>query len=63
VTTLVDRTREKWRTLGRTLGSFVAKHDYRNREPYTHAEVAASTRAFDTLTGARSVFGNDIHAR
>jgi hypothetical protein len=63
VTTLVDRTREKWRTLGRALGSFVAKHDYRNREPYTHAEVAASTRAFDTLTGARSVFGNDIHAR
>jgi len=60
VTTLVDRTREKWQTLGRTLASFVAKHDYRNREPYTPAEAAASSRAFDTLTGAGGVFGNDL---
>jgi uncharacterized protein DUF6062 len=60
VATLVGRTREKWRTLGRTLGSFVAKHDYRNREPYTPAEAAASARAFDTLAGTRGVFGNDV---
>ncbi len=60
VTTLVDRTRERWRTLGRALGSFVAKHDYRNREPYTPAEAAASARAFDTLAGAGGVFGNDL---
>jgi hypothetical protein len=61
VTTLVDRTREKWRTVGRTLASFVAKHDYRNREPYTGAEAAASARAFDTLAGTRGVFGNHVH--
>jgi hypothetical protein len=60
VTTLVDRTREKWRALGRTLGSFVTKHDYRNREPYTPAEAAASAGAFDTLAGAGGVFGNDL---
>lgn len=60
VTTLVDRTREKWRALGRTLGSFVAKHDYRNREPYTPAEAAASALAFDTLAGAGGVIGNDL---
>jgi hypothetical protein len=60
VATLVGRTHEKWRALGRTLGSFVAKHDYRNREPYTAAEAAASARAFDTLAGTRGVFGNHV---
>lgn len=60
---LVDRTREKWAKLGQEIGSFVSKHDYRNREPYTEAEVASYTRAFEMLVGAKSVFGNDVHAR
>jgi hypothetical protein len=63
VPALVARTREKWRRLGDELGAFVAKHDYRNREPYTAAEAVASTRAFDTLAGARGVFGNDVQGR
>jgi hypothetical protein len=60
---LVARTRETWRRLGGELGAFVAKHDYRNREPYTAAEAAASARAFDALAGAGGVFGNDLHPR
>src|SRR5439155_6171312 len=60
---LVERTREKWAKVGRDIGSFVSKHDYRNREPYTAAEVASYGRAFEMLVGARSVFGNDVHTR
>jgi hypothetical protein len=57
---LVTRTRERWARLGRELESFVAKHDYRNREPYTEAEADSYTRAFGMLAGARGVFGNDL---
>jgi hypothetical protein len=60
--TLVDRTRAKWVKLGQDLGSFVGKHDYRNREPYSAAEVASYTRAFEMLAGAKSLFGNDLHS-
>ncbi|MBI1847362.1 MAG: hypothetical protein HY294_01000 [Candidatus Rokubacteria bacterium] len=59
---LVDRTRAKWAGIGRDIGSFVAKHDYRNREPYTAEETASYTRAFEMFAGAKSVFGNDVHA-
>ena len=59
---LVDRTREKWARLGREISSFVSKHDYRNHEPYTQAEAASYARAFEMLVGAKSVFGNDLHA-
>jgi len=61
--TLVTRTREKWTRLRQELESFVAKHDYRNRELYTEAEATSYTRAFDLLAGARGIFGNDIHPR
>ncbi len=61
--TLVERTREKWTRLGQDIASFVSKHDYRNREPYTEAERASYARAFEMLAGAKSVFGNDVHAR
>ncbi|PWU20539.1 MAG: hypothetical protein C5B48_12420 [Candidatus Rokuibacteriota bacterium] len=60
---LVERTREKWARVGRDIASFVSKHDYRNREPYTPAEAASYRRAFELLVGAKSVFGNDVHAR
>lgn len=60
---LVDRTREKWVRLGQEISSFVSKHDYRNHEPYTQAEAASYARAFEMLAGAKSVFGNDLHAR
>jgi len=60
---LVDRTREKWARLGQDIGSFVSKHDYRNHDPYTQAEAASYARAFEMLVGAKSVFGNDLHAR
>jgi hypothetical protein len=60
---LVDRTREKWRKVVEDLGSFVAKHDYRNREPYTEPEAASCERASEILAGARGMFGNDLHAR
>lgn len=60
---LLDRTRTKWAKLGEELSSFVSKHDYRNREPYTAAEAASYARAFQMLVGAKNVFGNDLHAR
>jgi hypothetical protein len=61
--TLVERTRDKWRRLREDLAAFVSKHDYQNREPYTDAERASCVRALETLAGARSVFGNDVHPR
>lgn len=61
--TLVERTRWHWARLGRDIASFVGKHDYRNREPYTEAEAASYARAFEVLAGARNVFGNDVDAR
>jgi hypothetical protein len=60
---LVDRTREKWARLGQEISSFVSKHDYRNQEPYSQAEAASYARAFEMLAGAKSVFGNDLHAQ
>jgi hypothetical protein len=60
VRSLVARTQDKWIALGRHIGSFVAKHDYRNRERYTEAETASYLRAFETLAGAKGVFGNDV---
>jgi len=61
--TLVERTRDKWRRLGQDIAGFVGKHDYRNREPYSAAERASYLRAFEILAGARSVFGNDVRRR
>ena len=58
---LVARTLAKWQTLRDDLQRFVGKHDYRNREPFTDAEVAASRRAFETLVGRRAIFGSDLH--
>lgn len=58
---IIDKTREKWRKLGQELGSFIAKHDYRNRDPYTEEEAASYRRAFEIVAGARGVFGNDLH--
>jgi Family of unknown function (DUF6062) len=62
VETLVARTREAWARIGRDLASFIGKHDHRNREPYTEAEVAARARALKMLAGARGVFGIDPRA-
>lgn len=59
---LVEMTGARWRRLGQELGAFIAKHDYRNREPYTEAEAGACARALETLAGAPGVFGNDVHA-
>jgi hypothetical protein len=54
---LVDRTREKWEKLSQQISSFVGKHDYRNREPYTEAETASYGRAFEMLVGAPAGLG------
>jgi hypothetical protein len=56
---LVERTRAKWARLDQELRSFIDKHDHRNRAPYSDAEAASYTRAFEALAGAKSVFGND----
>jgi hypothetical protein len=58
---LAERTAAKWSRLRDDLARFVAKHDHRNREPFTAAEAAACERAFEVLSGARGVFGNDLH--
>jgi hypothetical protein len=55
---LVTPTRQAWARTGRDLAAFVAKHDHRNRRPYTEAEAAACARALETLAGAPGVFGH-----
>jgi hypothetical protein len=59
---LLDRTLQKWQSLREDLESFVRKHDYRNREPFTEAEAESYRRAFELLAGAPGLFGNDLHA-
>jgi hypothetical protein len=59
---LVERTREKWRRVRKDLESFIEKHDYRNRQPYTDADAASYMRAFEIVAGAKGVFGNDLTA-
>jgi hypothetical protein len=58
---LLERTLAKWSKLREDIGSFVGKHDYRNRDPFTEAETASYMRAFEMLAGAKNVFGNDLH--
>lgn len=53
----VARTRESWAGIGRDIAAFVAKHDHRNRQPYTAAEASSYTRAFEMLAGARGLPG------
>lgn len=62
VDTLVARTRDAWARVGRDLAAFVAKHDHRNQEPYTDAEVTSRTRALEMLAGAPGVFGRESRA-
>src|SRR5262245_7166498 len=59
---LAERTAAKWAELRDDLARFVEKHDHRNRAPFTPAEAAACERAFEALSGARGLFGNDLHA-
>jgi hypothetical protein len=58
---LAARTLAKWSRLREDLTRFVAKHDYRNREPFTPDEAAACERALEVLSGGRGLFGNDLH--
>lgn len=58
---LAERTVAKWTQLRGDLARFASKHDHRNREPFTPAEAAACERAFEALSGARGLFGNDMH--
>jgi Family of unknown function (DUF6062) len=60
---LVARTIAKWARLRDDLARFVSKHDYRNQEPFTATEAEACERAFEILSGAPGVFGNDLHRR
>lgn len=58
---LAARTAPKWAQLRDDLARFVRKHDHRNRAPFTATEAAACERAFEVLSGARELFGNDLH--
>jgi hypothetical protein len=58
---LVGRTIAKWAQLRDDLAGFANKHDHRNREPFTAPEVAACERAFEVISGAPGLFGNDLH--
>lgn len=60
---LVGGTLERWTRLRADLESFVRKHDYRNRSPFTEAEGDSCSRAFSTVAGAKALFGNDLHGR
>jgi hypothetical protein len=58
---LAARTAAKWAGLREALGRFIQKHDHRNRAPFTAAEAAACERAFEVVSGASGLFGNDLH--
>jgi hypothetical protein len=58
---LAAHTSAKWGRVRDDLGRFVAKHDHRNRAPFTAAEAAACERASEVLGGAAGLFGNDLH--
>jgi hypothetical protein len=58
---LAARTVAKWAQLREELARFVSKHDHRNREPFTATESTACERAFEALSGAPGLFGNDLH--
>jgi hypothetical protein len=58
---LTARTIAKWSQLREDLTRFVSKHDHRNRVPFTPAEAAACEHAFEALSGAPGLFGNDLH--
>ena len=57
---LLARTLPRWAELRRDLAGFVAKHDYRNRAPFTEAEAGAHLRAIEALHGRAGLFGNDL---
>jgi hypothetical protein len=59
---LVWRTLPKWAELRRDLQGFIAKHDYRKRQPFTEAESTAYLQALEMIAGAPGVFGNDLRA-
>lgn len=57
--TLAQLTVRRWEALRRTVERFVAKHEYRNTEPFSDAEAGAWRRALATLAGEPGLFGND----
>lgn len=59
---LLGRTLPKWTRLQADLESFVGKHEYRNTKPFTEADATSYQRAFEMLSGAQGLFGNDVHA-
>jgi hypothetical protein len=58
---LLGETLKKWDARRTHLAGFVRKHEYRNTERISEQEAAARTAAFETLAGAKGVFGNDVH--
>jgi hypothetical protein len=58
---LIDVTLAKWRRLREDLASFEAKHDHRNRKPYTEADATSYRRAVELMVGTPRLFGNDLH--
>ena len=57
---ILRSTLAKWDTLRGDLDRFVAKHEYRNVEPFSEAEASSYARAGEVLAGRRHVFGNDM---
>lgn len=58
---ILQRTLHKWENIRRDLERFVAKNEYRNREPITGAEAEARRQAFEVLAGKPGLFGSDLH--
>lgn len=58
---ILQRTLHKWEDIRRDLERFVAKNEYRNREPITGAEADARRQAFEVLAGRPGLFGTDLH--
>lgn len=57
---LLARTLAKLERLAKDLRSFIDKHDYRRRSPFTDDEASSWTRAIEFMAGRPELFGNDI---
>ena len=58
---LVALVCERWRRVETALARFIAKHEHRQRRPFTEEEGRAWRLALELLAGAPGVFGNALH--
>ncbi len=60
VEAIVQATLRKWRDLRADLERFVAKHDYRSRDPISESEASSWRLASEVLAGRPGLFNNHL---